>query len=288
MTSQRALVLGGGGVVGVAWEAGLCAGLFERGIDLRESVAFVGTSAGAINGARLASGRWPAAPGEKIAGTEGAVVDPTKLDPKALRAVFSRWSSMQQVTPAALREIGQLARGLYRAEEPSWVDAITRYVQLDAWPDKPLFISAVANDSGERVVFDASSGISIGRAIAASAAVPALFASVSFGDQLYMDGQLHSSTHADVLLTRLAPPPREVLVVMPTNRHTAPGIGALAEQAAREEIAALEAAGCSVLWITPSAEDALRLGTNLMDESRTRDAYAVGVEAGQALVSKLC
>lgn len=33
---RRALVLGGGGVVGVAWETGLLTGLLEKGIDLRE------------------------------------------------------------------------------------------------------------------------------------------------------------------------------------------------------------------------------------------------------------
>jgi len=32
--TDRALVLGGGGITGIAWELGLLAGLAERGIDL--------------------------------------------------------------------------------------------------------------------------------------------------------------------------------------------------------------------------------------------------------------
>ena len=54
---SKALVLGGGGPVGVAWEAGLLAGLAEAGVDLSDADRIVGTSAGSIVGARLARGR---------------------------------------------------------------------------------------------------------------------------------------------------------------------------------------------------------------------------------------
>ncbi len=39
---SRALVLGGGGPVGIAWESGLIAGLAEAGIDLSRADFFVG------------------------------------------------------------------------------------------------------------------------------------------------------------------------------------------------------------------------------------------------------
>ena len=42
----RALVLGGGGVTGVAWELGLLAGLAAAGVDLTGADLVVGTSAG--------------------------------------------------------------------------------------------------------------------------------------------------------------------------------------------------------------------------------------------------
>jgi NTE family protein len=38
-TGGRALVLGGGGVTGIAWETGLLAGLAEAGIDLTSIAA---------------------------------------------------------------------------------------------------------------------------------------------------------------------------------------------------------------------------------------------------------
>src|ERR1039457_5803068 len=53
----RALVLGGGGAVGVGWQAGLLTGLREAGADLAGAYATVGTSAGALVGALLSSGR---------------------------------------------------------------------------------------------------------------------------------------------------------------------------------------------------------------------------------------
>src|ERR1700681_4453810 len=52
----RALVLGGGGVTGIAWETGLLAGLAEAGIDLTSADLVVGTSAGSVVGAQILSG----------------------------------------------------------------------------------------------------------------------------------------------------------------------------------------------------------------------------------------
>jgi NTE family protein len=53
----RAVVLGGGGAVGVGWQTGLLTGLREAGVNLAGAEAILGTSAGALVGALLASGR---------------------------------------------------------------------------------------------------------------------------------------------------------------------------------------------------------------------------------------
>jgi|GEM_PF-3404584 len=290
MTSwRRALVLGGGGLIGVAWESGLCAGLFEHEVDLRECDAFVGTSAGAINCSRLASGHWPPAPNDPpLPAARGANLDPSQLDAQALGAIFRIWSKQEGFSPAAAREMGALARGLYREREASWIEGIAAIAGANAWPDKPFFVCSVDADSGERAIFDASGGVALGHAIAASAAVPGLFPCVLIGGRLCMDGQIHSSTNADLLLTHPhAQKPDEVVIAMPTNRHTAPAIGAQAERAVETEVAALEAAGCRVHWITPSAEQVVRIGANLMDSAKTGEAYAVGLETGRAWAERL-
>src|SRR5579859_1503493 len=51
-----ALVLGGGGISGAAWEIGMIAGLHAAGVDLTTANAVIGTSAGAIVGAQILSG----------------------------------------------------------------------------------------------------------------------------------------------------------------------------------------------------------------------------------------
>ncbi|MER7155387.1 patatin-like phospholipase family protein, partial [Streptomyces lydicus] len=52
-----ALVLGGGGLTGIGWEVGVLAGLADAGIDLADADVVIGTSAGSIVGAHLASRR---------------------------------------------------------------------------------------------------------------------------------------------------------------------------------------------------------------------------------------
>src|SRR3954470_11059972 len=53
---RRALVLGGGGVTGIAWEVGLLHGLAEAGVNLTDATTTIGTSAGSAVAARLTTG----------------------------------------------------------------------------------------------------------------------------------------------------------------------------------------------------------------------------------------
>src|SRR5262245_12288473 len=54
--TKRALVLGGGGITGIAWEWGILAELAANGVDLRDADLVVGTSAGSVVGAQVAAG----------------------------------------------------------------------------------------------------------------------------------------------------------------------------------------------------------------------------------------
>ena len=61
MVHNVALVLGGGGAAGNAWEIGIIAGLAEAGLDMTEAADLVvGTSAGATAAAQVRSGIPPA------------------------------------------------------------------------------------------------------------------------------------------------------------------------------------------------------------------------------------
>jgi predicted acylesterase/phospholipase RssA len=57
VTHNVALVLGGGGAAGNAWEIGIIAGLAEAGLDLTDAADLViGTSSGATAAAQVRSG----------------------------------------------------------------------------------------------------------------------------------------------------------------------------------------------------------------------------------------
>jgi NTE family protein len=56
MPEGQALVLGGGGVAGIAWMTGVLAGLADAGRDVTGADLLVGTSAGAAVAAQVGSG----------------------------------------------------------------------------------------------------------------------------------------------------------------------------------------------------------------------------------------
>src|SRR5271154_3050496 len=59
--APEALVLGGGGILGLAWMSAVLAGLEESGsFDARDCGSYVGTSAGSIVAASLVAGVSPA------------------------------------------------------------------------------------------------------------------------------------------------------------------------------------------------------------------------------------
>src|ERR1700734_3233243 len=56
---ERALVFGGGGSAGNAWEIGVIAGLFDAGLDVTEADLIIGTSAGSTAAAQITSVTQP-------------------------------------------------------------------------------------------------------------------------------------------------------------------------------------------------------------------------------------
>jgi predicted acylesterase/phospholipase RssA len=54
--TKNALILGGGGALGVSWETGVLAGLQQEGMDVTGADLIVGTSAGSVVGTQIAQG----------------------------------------------------------------------------------------------------------------------------------------------------------------------------------------------------------------------------------------
>ena len=141
-TGRNTLVCGGGGVWGVAWLSGIVAGMAEAGLDLRLADCFIGTSAGSVTSAQLASGMAPA---EMYERQSNPAKQPRELSapPEGLARVMQ---IMQQSWPddrARLRAVCDLARTSETVSLAERRGAIVERLGLadSAWPsDKELLL----------------------------------------------------------------------------------------------------------------------------------------------------
>ena len=187
---SRALVLGAGGPVGRAWQSGLIAGLIEGEIDLGDASLIIGTSAGAIVGAQLALGLKFAAP--------------SKLDLAIQAAPASSWSDLSGLLAAIGRAIRSSEAEIERAkigafaieaqtvsEEDSIARTAFAQIRGHSWPMR-FRATAVNAHTGKLQVWDASSGATLERAVASSAAIPGVWPPITIKGERYIDGGIRS------------------------------------------------------------------------------------------------
>ncbi|WP_330334232.1 patatin-like phospholipase family protein [Streptomyces sp. NBC_00536] len=277
--ADRALVLGPGGLVGTAWTAGLAAGLRRAGVDLGEADLIVGTSAGAIVGALLATGqdldRIATRPQRSPAGEPGgSPVPPRAVDPAVLGAVFAVLGEPGLEPGEARRRVGRIALDHADPDAERMLLAVRgALIGTDAWPARRLLITAVDAASGEPVVWDRTSGVPLVHAVAASSAFPGAEPPVAVGGRRYMDGALRSGPNAD-----LAAGARTLVVVDPMAHRSSP-------ETLERQRAALEAG--TVLTIGPDPEAVRAFGTDLGDRTKWEPAYRAGLGQAAATAERL-
>ncbi|BCJ50233.1 hypothetical protein Asp14428_17080 [Actinoplanes sp. NBRC 14428] len=217
MTS-RTVVLGGGGTVGVAWQAGLIAGLREAGADLTRASAIVGTSAGSLVGALLAGDRDVTAALPVLAAVRDRIDAGTLAAGSASFVAASRRAGLAADPRQALRTIGAAAREATAALTED--DYLGLFEPFDgaAWP-AGFRCTAIDTGTGELVVWDEASGVPLLRAVAASCVVPMLFPAVTIDGGRYMDGGLLNHLNA------AAAPAADVLLVLSCLPLEAPAGG---------------------------------------------------------------
>jgi NTE family protein len=262
-----ALVLGGGGVAGVAWETGLLAGLRRSGVDLSGADLIVGTSAGAIVGTQVATGvdldrlyerqRSPFDPAVERAPDVGPL----------MKAFAARGEGAQLIggraAPEVLAWLGSQARSAaLDVTEADRLEIIASRLPVRVWPDRPLLITAVDTEDGSLVTWDRSDGVPLPLAVASSCAVPLVFPPVTISGRLYMDGGVRSTTNAD-----LAAGYDRVVIMAPMGAMT----GALTA-----ELAELRAAGSRVEAVIPDQSALEAMGVDLLDPSRRPAAAEAG------------
>lgn len=261
--SGTALVLGAGGVTGVAWSMGLLAGLADAGVDLTGAQLVVGTSAGSVVGAHLTTG----ASLEQLYAAQLAgpgTEPPARLGARVLLsyAVLAAGTRDPQRFRA---RIGAMALAARTPSEEQRRAVLAARLPVCGWPQRRFLVTAVDADTGAFTTFDAGSGVDLVDAIGASCAVPGVWPPVSIGGRRYIDGGMRSPANAD-----LADGHDRVVIVAPLVRGAGP-ITAVAAQAGR-----LRAAGAAVAVLSPDAAARRAIGRNLLDPARRAAAAAAG------------
>jgi NTE family protein len=195
--ASRAVVLSGGGAAGGAWMLGIIDTLREEGIDLGDADLIVGTSAGARAAAQLATGVLG-----QVAGRcrrDGLPATPAPATLGEFVAAVMRISAESATELEAARRIanlgplgGRLAPG---TERRGWIAA---QLPVQEWPVRRLAITAVDAESGQRVAFDAASGVGLVDAVTASGALPGIYPLVQISGRRFADGGVHSLYNADI------------------------------------------------------------------------------------------
>jgi NTE family protein len=286
------LVLGAGGVVGQAYQAGVLAALErEIGWDARRASVIVGTSAGSVTGAALRVG-VPATdlaaslygvPTSRRGGDILRRILPDDAGPLPAPTVMDMLRPWNLPTPALIARAARRPLA-FRPEVAAatlaprgQVDISARAKGLDEligsrWPDG-LRICAVRRPDGARVVFGrpGSPASRLADAVLASCAIPAYFRPVSIGGTEYIDGGVHSVTNADVLRSELLD-----LVVIVSSMSAAHGRAHGADGLLRRsihrrierEVVKLQQAGTAVICLEPGAESRRVMGLLTMAEDR--------------------
>lgn len=268
MSDQRtALVLGGGGITGIAWEIGLVAGLADAGVDLSGADLVVGTSAGSIVGAHVTSGAELAAIYERqLAPATGEKVA------RLQRATLARfgWAMLRSRGKDVefRRRIGALALAAEKAgatpPEQERLEVIGARLVSREWPERTFLVTAVDAETGEFRTFDRTSGVPLVPALAASCAVPGVYPPVTIDGRRYVDGGMRSTANAD-----LAEGYDRVVVLAPIPR----GVGPMASVDA--QVTGLVS---RVAVVSPDKDSRTAIGRNVLDPA----ARAPSAKAGRA------
>jgi NTE family protein len=271
---SHALVLGGGGVAGIAWTTGLLAGLAETGQDVTGAGVIIGTSAGAAVAAQLGSG-LPLAEllARQVEPARQAAEIPAEVDLAQMVAELGAELAGVSSSEELLRRIGAYALVARTVPEAARRAVMESRLPVHDWPERALRLTAIDAETGELRVFDRDSGVSLVDAVAASCAVPGIWPPVTIGGRRYMDGGVRSSDNAD-----LAAGCSRITLISPLG-YDSP---LPSPMPLRAVVAQLRDGGAEVTVIVPDAASVAAVGANPLDPSTRTPAAQAGRAQGQA------
>lgn len=265
MVQRKALVLGGGGVAGIAWLTGVLAGLAERGVELTDADVIIGTSAGSTVAAQLDGGLTLAELFRRQAepALSNREIQPAAFDAAELWAALGEARSGTDDPDEQRRRVGELALCATTVPEAARREVVAGRRPATTWPERDLRIVAVNAHTGEPVVFDRHSGVELLDAVTASCAVPGVWPPVTIGSSRYVDGGVRTLANAD-----LARGYDRVLVVAP-----------IVDPSLEEELSAIRKEG-QVELIAPDEAALAAFGSNPLDPATRPPSARAGLTQG--------
>jgi NTE family protein len=253
-------------------------GLYDAGVDLTQADLFVGTSAGSVVSAKVASGMRLERLFEEQVDARLQVPEPKpQFDFERLRREITKAKEGEGDAREVLKRVGTLALSAETVSERERRRAIAARLSDASWPSRgELRIVAVDVHSGTRTVFDARSDVDLVDAVAASCAVPGVWPPVTIGANRYMDGGAYSSDNADLAV-------RHDRVLVLALRPRGPRLGVVSLE---EGLEALRANGSEVTVVHPdeATEQVIdSVGGNLLDSSVRGAAARAGRDQGRGL-----
>jgi len=320
--ARRAIVIGGGGVLGGTWAVGALSALeAELGIAACEVDLLVGTSAGSVLTALVTCGVSTSELRQEY-GEEKVTSGPLSgYEWNPVRATGGSrpgWPRIlrpgsPKLFGAGLLNLGELpltavlsgllptgGRSLERIGH--LVDAVS---PLGEWAqgeknsngsNPAVWVVAMDYETGKRVVFGRAGApfASLSEAVMASCAIPGWFTPVKIGNRTYVDGGAVSATSIDVVSHEGFD---EVYVIAPMSLTQSDHPKSLTAKLERQwrgvvartaavEISEVVAGGAQVFFASPTPEDLTAMGTNLMDSTRRKHVLETSMRTSPLTWSK--
>jgi NTE family protein len=289
------MVLGAGGISGIAWHLGVLEALrAHTGWDPATADVISGTSAGAVAATVTAAGLQPRS-------LLRFAEDPATLEDAIARATAGRtqagngpsWPGSLALGAGGLLATsprhrlaslaGFLPRGHRSTDE---IRGLVHDATVDGWPTTTeLWLHACDYKTGERVTFGAPGAphADLAEAVVASCAVPVYYEPVTIGGRRYVDGGLYSFANGDAMVAAecdtvffLSPFATSARGPLLNTALYGAARGATLRQA-RREIRLLREAGARVVVIEPTDADVAAMGLNPMDRGRSRHVLETAV-----------
>jgi NTE family protein len=283
--TELGLVIGGGGIWGIAWEIGVLKALEDSGASLKNADVVIGTSAGAIVGAQYFGDRTIDEMLREQQNPAGWLMKATKTLPK--RKPKQHRSMVREAESQAERSLRlSHAAAQSRVPIPSWLYTmiIRKVLRVSDWPKSTHFLAATTDcETGRVKLWRSSDGVPIGRAVAASCCVPGVFPPIMINGRRYVDGGCGSANNFDKIIeTNVG----RAVCIGPFGGEHSPELGQ-ERRYLSEGIERVKQAGIEVLVITPGEGFVAKAGDNGLNPAVSPVLAACGIADGHRFAKEV-